>query len=256
MKIATWNINSVRARQERLLALLRRHQPDALCLQEIKVADAEFPVRELAELGYSAAMRGQKSYNGVAIIARAEPEAVTARFDDDADDAPARFLSARVAGVRVITVYVPNGQAPGSEPYAFKLEWLRRLRRHLDRAHQPSEPLVLCGDFNVAPEDRDVWDPPRWRESIMCTTGERDALAEVVAFGFDDAFRRVHPEPGHYTWWDYRFRGFEKDRGLRIDHVYVTRPLGDRVVSASVDREERGGKLPSDHAPVLIELAD
>jgi exodeoxyribonuclease-3 len=254
MKIATWNINSVRARTGRLLAWLKSHQPDVLCLQETKVADDEFPTAELSELGYRTAVRGQKSYNGVAIISRAELSDVASAFDDGGPDEQARFLSARTGELRIVTVYVPNGQEPGSAAYLFKLEWMKRLRRYLDARHRADERLLLCGDFNVAPEDRDVWDPPRWHESIMCTTGERNALAEIVGFGLKDAFRRLHSEGGHYTWWDYRLRAFEKDRGLRIDHVYVTEPVVPGISAAAIDRDERRGKLPSDHAPVIVML--
>lgn len=256
MKIASWNVNSVRARQARLLAWLERHHPDVVCVQETKVADDDFPHAELAGLGYSAVTRGQRSYNGVAIVSRLPLADVTSAFDDGGLDDQARFIAATAGGVRVISVYIPNGQAPGTDAYAFKLEWMRRLRRALDRHHAADQPLVLAGDFNVAPEDRDVWDPPRWHESIMCTTGERNALAEIVGFGLTDAFRQLHPEGGHYSWWDYRLRAYEKNRGLRIDHVYVTAPLVDRVAAAAIDRDERAGKLPSDHAPVIVELRD
>jgi len=256
MRLATWNVNSVRARHERLLAWLAAHQPDVLCLQELKVADPSFPLDELRAAGYEAAIHGQKTYNGVAILSRTPLGEVERGLADDVDDPQARLISARVQGLRVISAYVPNGAVVGSEKWAYKLAWLQRLRRHLERRFARTEPLLLCGDFNVAPEDRDVANPAAWAGSVLTHAEARVALAELLSFGLVDAFRLKRPEPGLYSWWDYRMLGFPKNDGLRIDHVFTTPTLAGRVSAASIDRNERKGKQPSDHAPVIVELTD
>jgi len=254
VKLVTWNVNSIRQRLERLIALLARHAPDVVCLQETKVTDADFPVAALREAGYATAFAGQKSYNGVAILARSEPAEVTCGFRDGADDGQARLIAATVADVRVICAYVPNGQAVGTEKYAYKLEWLERLRRMLEREADASQPLALAGDFNVAPADADVHDPEAWRGQVLCSEPERAALARVLDWGLVDAFRARYPERVAFTWWDYRELGFPKNRGLRIDHVLLSRPLIERLEDVVIDRDERKGKGASDHAPVLAVL--
>ena len=256
MKLVTWNINSIRMRLERLLGWIDRNEPDLLCLQETKVPDDLFPRAPLEERGYQVALHGQKGYNGVAILSRLPLEAVRCGMDDGEEDGQARLIAADVAGMRLVCAYVPNGQAPGTEKYAHKLRWMERLRAHLAPAIQkrPVAPLVLCGDFNVAPEDRDVHDPAAWEGKIHCSEPERAALRAIAALGLDDAFRAVRPEPGLYSWWDYRMLAFPKGRGLRIDHVLATAPVMARVTSAHIDRDERKGKQPSDHAPVVVEL--
>ena len=251
MKIATWNVNSVRARLERLLGWLGREQPDVVCLQELKVTDADFPHAEMEAAGWSAAVHGQKTYNGVAILSRAGLSDVRAGMDDGVADAEARLLSASVAGVRVVSAYVPNGKAVGSDKWAYKLEWLRRLRGYLDRTAKPSDALVLCGDFNVAPQDRDVARVDEWRDTVLCHAQGREALHGVTAWGLTDTIRLHHTGEGPYTWWDYRMLGFPKNNGLRIDHIFATKPLAERCRQAYVVRDERKGKLPSDHAPVV-----
>lgn len=257
MKIATWNVNSIRARQERLLAWLETAQPDVVCLQELKCVDAEFPASLLEAAGYRSASHGQKTYNGVAILAKAplEVEDVRRGFSDGVDDSHARFISAQVGRVRVVCVYAPNGQAVDSPAYQYKLEWYGRLRRYLDTHHRPDEPLVLCGDFNVAPTDLDVHDPKAWEGQTLCTDKERSALEQVKDFGLRDTFRQQHPDLVKFSWWDYRMLAFPKNLGLRIDHVYATAPLAARTVAADVDREARKGKQPSDHAPVWAEFS-
>jgi exodeoxyribonuclease III len=254
MKLVTWNVNSIRQRQERLLALLARHDPDVVCLQETKVLDGDFPADALHAAGYRFATLGQKGYNGVAILAKSELGEVSAGFRDGGDDAQARFLAATVDGVRVISAYAPNGQSVGSEKYLYKLEWFARLRKCLERESDPAAPLAIVGDFNVAPADIDVHDPLVWEGQVLCSPAERAALAQVVDWGLVDAFRAKHPEKVAYTWWDYRMLGFPKNRGLRIDHVLVTRPLLSRLDDVAIDREERKGKGPSDHAPVIAVL--
>ena len=256
MKIATWNVNSIRVRLERLLGVLNRHQPDVLCLQELKAVEDQFPFEPLREAGYFAAVYGQRTYNGVAIVSRSEPQDVRKSFEDGVEDPQARFVSAAVNGVRVISIYVPNGSVVGSEKWDYKLDWMRRLRSYLDANHNRSEPLALCGDFNVAPEDRDVANPEKWRNSVLCHEAGRAALRGVCEWGLADGFRWHRSEDGLYSWWDYRQLGFPKNDGLRIDHVLVTGELARRVQAAEIDRQERKGKQPSDHAPVLLRFSD
>jgi exodeoxyribonuclease-3 len=256
MKIATWNVNSVRARQERLVNWLKTRQPDVLCLQELKCVEKDFPTEAVRELGYHAALHGQKTYNGVAILSKTEPADVVLGIPDDVDDAQARVIAATVNGVRVVSVYAPNGQAVDSPAYVYKLEWYTRLRRYLDTRHQPNEPMVLCGDWNVAPEPIDTHDPALWEGQTLFTLRERDALQRLCAFGLTDTFRKLHPGEQKFSWWDYRMLAFPKNRGLRIDHILATAPVVERLTVADVDREERKGKLPSDHAPVFVELKD
>lgn len=254
MIIVTWNLNSIRARMQRLLAWLEKHNPDVVCLQETKVIDDDFPAGELMAAGYHSAFVGQKSYNGVAILSRKPLKDVGASLGDEGDNSQARIITGKAGVCTVVSVYVPNGKSPGTEHYRFKLSWLQRLREFLDRQHTANQSVVLCGDFNVAPEDRDVHDPLLWEGEILCTDAERKALQNVVDFGFCDAFRLHHEEGGLFSWWDYRMLGFPKNRGLRIDHIYVTKPLVHQCTMARIDRDERKGKLPSDHAPVLVEL--
>ncbi len=264
MKVITWNVNSVRTRLDRLLGVLERHQPDALCLQELKCMDAKFPIEEIREAGYHAAVHGQKTYNGVAILSKAEPQDVRTTLGGDHKpgieggdtlDDQARCISAVIAGVRVISVYVPNGHTVGSEKWDFKLAWYGRLRALLDRDFDPAQPLVLCGDFNVAPDDADVAKPEKWADSVLCVDAIRDALRTVTDWGLSDTVRLHHPEGGPLTWWDYRQLAFPKGDGLRIDHIYATQPLAARCTGATVDRNERKGKQPSDHAPVIAEFS-
>lgn len=254
--IATWNVNSVRAREARLLAFLERSRPDVVCLQELKVEAAAFPIEAVMKLGYHAAVYGQKTYNGVAILAREEPADVRRGMGDGDADPQARVIEARVRGVRIVCAYFPNGGAVGTEKWAYKLAWMERLRVHLVTTVSPGEAFALCGDFNVAPDDRDVARPESWKDTVLCHPEARAALARIAAAGLEDAFRRIRPEPGLYTWWDYRMLGFPKNDGLRIDHVFATAPLAERATSAEIDRNERKGKQASDHAPVLVTFRD
>ncbi|KAA0253862.1 exodeoxyribonuclease III [Acidobacteria bacterium ACD] len=253
MRIATWNVNSVKARRERLLAFLARHRPDVVCLQELKTEEPGFPREEVLAAGYHAAVLGQKTYNGVAVLTREEPAAVSTGFGDGGDETQARFVAVDVAGLRVASAYVPNGQTVGSEKWAYKLEWLARLRGWAER--QAGAPLVLCGDFNVAPEDRDAANPAAWEGTVLCHEQVRAAFGRLLDLGLADAVRLHHPEGGLFTWWDYRQLAFPKNDGLRIDHVLLSEALVPRCAAARVDRDERKGKLPSDHAPVLVELS-
>ena len=254
VKLVTWNVNSIRQRLERLLALLERHAPDVVCLQETKVVDTDFPAEALRAAGYASVFAGQKSYNGVAILAKTEPGELASGFRDGGDDEQVRLLAATISDVRVICAYVPNGQAVGSEKYGYKLDWLERLRKLLEREADPAQALALVGDFNVAPTDADVHDPEAWRGQVLCSEPERAALQRVLDWGLVDGFRARYPERVAYTWWDYRELGFPKNRGLRIDHVLLTQPLVAKLEDVVIDREERKGKGASDHAPVLAVL--
>jgi exodeoxyribonuclease-3 len=254
MKLASWNVNSIRAREERLLAWLARREPDVVCLQELKVTDDAFPRSALERAGYRAAVLGQPTYNGVAILARDALEDVTCGLGDGADDTQARLIAARVSGLRVASVYVPNGASVGSDKWAYKLAWLGRLRAWLERTCDPGEPLALCGDFNVAPTDLDVANPERWNDTVLCHPDGRRALERLVGWGLFDAFRALHPQDRAYSWWDYRNLGFPKNDGLRIDQLWVTAPLRERLRAVEIDRNERKGARPSDHAPVVAEL--
>ena len=254
MKIATWNVNSIRKRLDRVIPWLAEHRPDVLCMQETKVEDDAFPRTELEAAGYHVLCHGQKTYNGVALLSR-EPASDPVRgFGDGGDDAQARFLVASVGHVRVGTVYVPNGQSVGSEKFRYKLDWLGRWRQWLDAHADRGAEVAFCGDLNVAPEDRDVYDPVGWKDQVLCHPDERAALAEVCRFGLVDAFRQLHPEPGFYSWWDYRQLSFPKNHGLRIDMILCSPALAGRLTQAAIDRDARKGKDPSDHAPVVAEF--
>ena len=255
MRVATWNVNSVRARLERLLAWLEKAQPDLVCLQEVKAQAADFPYEALRAAGYHAAVYGQKTYNGVAILSRSAPRAVETGLNDAYDDPEARLITAEYDGLHVLSAYLPNGATVGSEKWAYKLEWLARLRAFLDNRFLPDEDAVLlCGDFNVAFDDRDVAQPEDWQGSVLYHPEARDALNAVLDWGLVDTVRLHHEGPGPFTWWDYRHGAFYRNNGLRIDHILATPALAARCTGASVDRDERKGDKPSDHAPVLVEI--
>ena len=251
MKLATWNVNSVRARLERLLAWLQKVQPDIVCLQELKAKEDAFPYDAIREAGYHAAVYGQKTFNGVGILSRIDPQNVQQGMNDDAEDPQARFLVAQVGEIHVISAYIPNGQVVGSAHYAYKLDWLRRLRAFLENNFTPKTPLVVCGDFNVARDDLDVADPAAWEETVLYHPSSRAALEEVLSWGLVDVHRQQHPEGRLYSWWDYPALAFPKNNGLRLDYIFATAPLAARCTSAEIDRQERKGAKPSDHAPVM-----
>ena len=253
MKVATWNVNSIRARRQHVIDWLDAAQPDVLCLQELKVTDGDFPHEEIQECGYEAAVYGQKTYNGVAIVSRHPLSNVVRGLDDTEDDQQARLISGDVEGVTVFSAYFPNGGEVGSDKFEYKLRWIARLREALEKRFDPeSDQVALCGDFNVAPWDDDIGRPAEWRSSVLACDAVREALAGLASFGLHDVVRPFHPTGGVYSWWDYRGRGFERGNGLRIDHIYCT---PKRAIGAVVDREERARKSPSDHAPVVVELA-
>jgi exodeoxyribonuclease-3 len=257
MRIATWNVNSLNVRLGRIEEWIGYAQPDVLCLQETKLADVAFPGLAFSRLGYEAAHHGSGRWNGVAIASRIGLEAVQAGFagGEAPELAQGRIISATCGGQRVTTVYVPNGRSVGSEQYEAKLAFLDHLRRHLAEEESLATPAVVCGDFNVAPEDRDVWDPAAFVGATHVSEPERKALQDLCALGLVDAFRLRHHEDRLYSWWDYRAGDFHEHRGMRIDLILVAEALAPRVGFALIDRFARRGRQPSDHAPVLVDLA-
>ena len=254
MKIATWNVNSIRARESRLLRWLKREKPDAICLQELKVEGEGFPREAVHAAGYHAAVFGQKRLNGVAVLSRRRPLSVERGMGEDDGDPQARLVGAEVAGVRILSAYFPSGRSVGSDEFAYKLQWMARLRDHLVATASPDDALILAGDFNVAPDDRDVANPDLWGGSVLCHDAAREALARIREWGLVDLYRHCHPEGDAYTWWDYQRRAFERNDGLRIDHIFATRTLAERCISLRIDRDERTGTpgdRASDHAPVV-----
>jgi exodeoxyribonuclease-3 len=255
VKIASWNVNSLKVRLPHVEQWCRDAQPDVLALQETKTEDAKFPQAEIEALGYHVAFSGQKTYNGVAILAREPLQDVVAGVPGF-DDPHRRVLAATVGGVRIIDLYVVNGQAVGSEKYAWKLEWLRAVTEYLRDELQRHGKVVVLGDFNIAPDDRDVHDPDAWRDQILCSEPERAALRGILELGFVDSFRAFVEDGGHFSWWDYRQGAFRRNIGLRIDLVLASEALRERMTASSIDREPRTWERPSDHAPVMLTLAN
>ncbi|MGQ9492975.1 MAG: exodeoxyribonuclease III [Anaerolineae bacterium] len=256
LKIATYNVNSVRSRLDLVLGWLQRESPDALCMQETKVQDAEFPAEAFRSNGYHVVFRGQKGYAGVAIASKHELREVAYGLDDGKDPDEARLIRASILGIPIVNTYVPQGQSEDSPQFQYKLEWLARLRDWFDRHYSPQEPLVWVGDFNVAPEPIDVHDPKGLARHVDFHPEARAALQRVREWGFVDVFRLHHPEPGHYTFWDYRVRNaLERNIGWRVDHIWVTKPLADKSVRAWVDIEARRAERPSDHTFLVAEFA-
>jgi exodeoxyribonuclease-3 len=255
MRIATWNVNSLKARLPKVTEWLSRRQVDVLLLQETKLADEAAPELAFRLAGYQLAHHGEGRWNGVAIASRVGLAAVEPGLAEGADPDGARFLAARCGGVQVASVYAPNGRAVGSEFWQAKLLWFGRLRAWLG-ARDPGEPLLLGGDFNVAPTDLDVWDPAAFAGATHVTAEERAAFDALLEWGLVDVYRQHHPEGGRFSWWDYRGGAFHKGQGMRIDHLLVTRPLAERATAAEIDRDARKNPIPSDHAPVLVDLAD
>ena len=260
MRIATWNVNSLKARQERVEEWLGYARPDVLCLQETKLSDDAFPQLSFSALGYESVHNGQGQWNGVAILSRVGIGNVTNGFDDlhvDPYEGDSRIIAADCGGIRAVSVYVPNGREVGTDFYDRKLVWLQTLHDWLASQHTPEDPVVVLGDFNVAPTDRDVWDPAKFVGSTHVTPPERDAVAHLEQWGMEDLFRRVYPGVERlYSYWDYRAGDFHQHRGMRIDLVLGTRPVAERVTWAVIDRNARKGTGPSDHTPVIIDLAD
>lgn len=255
MKLATWNVNSLAVRLPQLLAWLAEHPVDAIVLQETKLTDDKFPHAELEAAGYRAQWFGQRTYNGVALLSRSDITDVVRNIPGH-DDEQARVIAGTTGGLRVIGAYFPNGQAPDSDKFVYKMRWLDALREWL-RAELAAHPrLVLMGDFNIAPEDRDVYDPVAWAGQIHCTPQEREHFRQLVGLGLCDAFRLFEQPPKSWSWWDYRNLAFRKNQGLRIDHILVGEALRAKVSACSIDKAPRKNERPSDHAPVTVELAD
>ncbi|MEK6749643.1 MAG: exodeoxyribonuclease III [Pseudomonadota bacterium] len=253
MKIASWNVNSLRVRLPQLLQWLASEQPDVIGLQELKMQDEDFPVKELQEAGYHAVFNGQKTYNGVALLSRVAGDAAV-RDLPGYDDPQKRVIAATYGDVRVINLYVPNGQAVGSDKYEYKLRWLKQLHEFLRLELQMHPKCVVAGDFNIAPEDRDVYDPDAWRDQVLCSAPEREALQSLFALGFKDSFRLFDQPAQSFSWWDYRAAGFRRNLGLRIDHILVSDVLAPACRSSRIDKVPRAWERPSDHAPVVAEF--
>ena len=257
MKLATWNVNSLNMRLPRLLAWLAAETPDVVCLQETKSEDAKFPRMEIEAAGYSAVFAGQRTYNGVALLMRAgsgeAADVVTAL--PDFDDPQKRVIAATIGGRRVICLYVPNGQSVDSDKYRYKLDWCRAATAWLrdECARHPA--LAVAGDFNIAPEDRDVHEPELWRGQVLCTDAERAVFRDWQSLGLTDSFRLFEQPDKTFSWWDYRQLAFPKNNGLRIDHILLSQPLAAKCTSCRIDRNARKGEKPSDHAPVIAEIA-
>ena len=254
MKLAAWNVNSLKVRLPHLVDWLAQAQPDIVCLQELKLEDAKFPRAELEAAGYQSAFSGQKTYNGVAILSRTELSEVSTGMPGFADDHK-RVIAATAAGVRVVCVYCPNGQSVDSEKYAYKLRWFAALKDYLTAEMARHPALAVAGDFNVAPEDRDVHDPKAWEGQVLVSEPERAALQALAALGLKDSFRLFEQPEKSFSWWDYRMLGFRRNAGLRIDHVLVTAALAQRCTSSTIDKAPRKLERPSDHAPVFAEFS-
>lgn len=255
MKLATWNVNSLAVRLPQLLDWLQLQQPDVVVLQETKLTDDKFPHEVLSEAGYHPQWFGQKTYNGVALLSRAPAQDIVKNIFGFADE-QARVIAGTVGDVRVVGAYFPNGQAPGSEKFAYKMQWLAALREWIRSELQHHQKLVLMGDFNIAPEDRDVHDPVAWAGQIHCTDEEREHFRQLIGLGLHDAFRLFEQPPKCWSWWDYRNLAFRKNQGLRIDHILVSEALKPRVGACEIDKAPRKNERPSDHAPVMVTLHD
>jgi exodeoxyribonuclease-3 len=257
VRLATWNVNSLKQRLPRVEAWIEEVQPDILCMQETKLADTAFPTMAFSALGYETVHHGEGRWNGVAIASRLGVEDPSSGFggDDVVAGNEARLLSATCGDIRVASVYVPNGRSLDNEQYQVKLQWLAALRSHLDAACDAGGDVVLCGDFNIAPDDRDVWDPEAVHGATHVSQPERDALGALLDWGLEDVFRRHYDVGGLYSWWDYRAGNFHKHLGMRIDLVLASHSLAARSTYALIDRNARKGQMPSDHAPVVVDFA-
>jgi exodeoxyribonuclease III len=254
MKIATWNVNSINIRMPQLSSWLKAADPDVVCVQETKCVDESFPVEELGAAGYQVAFYGQKSYNGVAILSKMPIEDVVKGLPDDNEESQKRFIAGTVNGVRIVNTYVPNGSALGSEKFTYKLDWLQRLRHFFDDTCSKDAPVLLCGDFNVAPDALDVWNPAAWEGHIHFSLPERAAIHYVKQWGLTDVFRKLNGDVKEFSWWDYRAGSFQKNHGLRIDHIWTSHPLADACTKCWIDKSPRHLEKPSDHTPVIAEF--
>ena len=254
MRLATWNVNSLAVRLPQLLDWLKLHQPDVLCLQETKLADDKFPHAAIGDAGYQVEWFGQKTYNGVALLSK-QPATDVVRNIPGHDDHQARVIAGTIQGVRIVCVYVPNGQSVESEKFPYKLAWLTALREWIAKELAAHPRLALLGDYNIAPEDRDVHDPVAWAGQVLCTPEERAHFKGLIAGGLHDSFRLFEQAPKLYSWWDYRMLAFRKNQGLRIDHILVSDALKPHVTGCVIDKVTRKNERPSDHAPVICELS-
>lgn len=254
MKIATWNVNSINIRLEQMLAWLAETGTDVLCLQETKCVDEGFPYQQINDAGYQVAFFGQKSYNGVAILSKTEITDVQKGFPEDDGESPKRLIAATVNGMRIVNTYIPNGGELWTDPFTFKLDWLQRLRRFFDETCDLGNDVLLCGDFNVAPDELDVWSVPVWQGKLHFSRPERAAIHHVKQWGFVDLFRKMNGDLQEFSWWNYREGAWQRNRGLRIDHIWVSPALADKCTACWIDKEPRSGERPSDHTPVVAEF--
>ena len=256
MKVATWNVNSILVRLPHVIDWLKTNQPDVLCMQELKVADDRFPHQAFSEIGYNCLVHGEKTYNGVAVVIKSEMahQALRNQFDEGLESHQSRFIEVQAGPIYVINCYVPNGQEVGSEKYFFKLRWLGALKMHLAKYRLSSEDYVVCGDFNIAPEDADVYDPVALADQILVSKPERDALIEIVDLGLVDTFRMHNKDANQFSWWDYRMAAFRRNMGLRIDFVLASKALAGKCRASWIDKAPRKLERPSDHAPVVAEF--
>jgi len=253
MKIASWNVNGIRARTEHVVNWLGTAQPDVLAIQESKVVDDLFPYDEYSKLGYYPFVYGQKAYNGVALLSKKEPINPSTGISGYKDP-QTRVVSATYEGITVMDIYVPNGQSVGSDKFVYKLEWLDHLTGYIEKSLKENENLIVLGDFNIAPEDRDVYDPETWKDKVLCSKQERGALEKLVDLGLVDSFRLFKQQDASYSWWDYRAAAYRRKMGLRIDLILLSTPVAKRCTSSTIDESPRGWEKPSDHTPVVVEI--
>ncbi len=256
LRIATWNVNSIKVRLPNLLKWLKEAKPDVALLQEIKCIEENFPCEEIEDAGYNVAVAGQKTYNGVAILSKSPIDLELTALPGDDSDEQARYIEAFTGSVRVASIYLPNGNPTDSEKYPYKLAWMERLYDHVQELIETEDAFVLGGDYNIAPDDRDVYDPKGWADDALCRPESRAAFRKIMYLGLTEAFRVFHPEEGRYSFWDYQAGRFPRDEGLRIDHLLLSPQAADRLVDCDIDRKPRTWEKPSDHTPVWCELSD
>ncbi|MGI8543730.1 MAG: exodeoxyribonuclease III [Aridibacter sp.] len=254
MKVATWNVNSINVRLEQVLNWLESTKTDVLCLQETKSVDKNFPLEQISEAGYNVEFVGEKSYNGVAILSKHKIENVQKNFHDAELDAPKRLIAADINGVHIVNTYIPNGTELWTDKFDFKLDWLQRLRKYFDERCPADSDVLLCGDFNVAPDELDVWNVKAWTGKLHFSKPERAAMYHVKQWGFTDVFRQQNGDLQEFSWWNYRMGAFQKNHGLRIDHIWTSKSLAEKCVGCWIDKEPRGWERPSDHTPVVAEF--
>jgi len=253
MKIVSWNVNSLKVRLNHVLEWSKENSPDVLAIQETKLTDEKFPKSEIESAGFHVVYSGQPTYNGVAIISSTPAKDIITDIDG-LDDPQRRILAATVDDIRIINLYVVNGSEPESEKYQYKMDWLEKVTNFIENQTQEYENVIVLGDFNIAPDERDVWDAEYWQGKILCTDKERKKLNNILDLGFDDSFRLLHDDAGHYSWWDYRMAGFQRNLGLRIDLILTNEPMSEMLTAAYIDKVPRGWERPSDHTPVIAEF--